>query len=264
MQEPGPAKPISLRQGKKPFTSDDYNRKALPASVTPVRRSAASLFRNKRLRQLDEDEDEDEQEATLAPAHRPVPFNNIGRSLRESRYAGAANEWNINQDPPMVPQEEVTDAALLKRGLTRGNGPNICKRGYGANDPENIAIVNMRESEGMNFDQIKDEMNRRRIEAGRDPILTTTGVTGRYNRTAPLLFAAQGEVFVPLSKRGGKNRPNPSGENKMAWDDALDVELVSCVKEIEAKKWDEVAKLFNEKTGKTINFLQAAQRHGML
>jgi hypothetical protein len=116
----------------------------------------------------------------------------------------------------------------------------------------------------MNFDQIKDEMNRRRIEAGRDPVLTTTGVTGRYNRTAPLLFAAQGEVFVPLSKRGGKNRPNPGGETKMVWTDALDIKLVNCVKEIESKKWEEVAKLFNETTGKTINFLQAAQRHGML
>ncbi|KAH9221360.1 hypothetical protein DL95DRAFT_382256, partial [Leptodontidium sp. 2 PMI_412] len=58
-------------------------------------------------------------------------FNQPGLSLGPSRYSGDPSVgWGLNQDPPSVPQTSVSDAALLKRGLTRGAKEKVCKRGY--------------------------------------------------------------------------------------------------------------------------------------
>jgi hypothetical protein len=204
---------------------------------------------------------------SLSPPDRQVPqglFNNPGSNMRPSRYSGIDEHFNINQEFSIVPQEDVSDACLAKRKLSRGKADKICKRRYGANDPENIMIVNLRETEGLSFDAIAKKLNAKRIDEGRNPTLSTTSVTSRYSRTAPLLFAAQGEVFVLLSKRGSRGK-NPRREPfHMAWTDELDLILVQCVKRIEKKKWGEVALLFEQHTGKAIPFGAAALRHSLL
>ncbi|CZT43510.1 uncharacterized protein RSE6_03562 [Rhynchosporium secalis] len=217
-------------------------------SAPPIRSTPSS---NKRRKVTDE-----------SPRSR---FNNPGAGLDPSRYSGDPNlNWGLNQDPPSVPQSSVSDAALLKRGLTRGAKEKVCKRGYGANDPENVNIVNMKE-DGMAFSEIVDQLNEVRVANGRNPSLSVCGVTSRYNRTAPLLFAAEGRQFIPLSKRGKNDllSDGPVGE-KPVWDDDLDLVLAQVAKDIDKEKWGRVAKEFNRRTGKTISAAAAALRHTIL
>ncbi|KAG4437557.1 hypothetical protein IFR05_006944 [Cadophora sp. M221] len=192
-------------------------------------------------------------------------FNQPGASLGPSRYSGDPSVgWGLNQDPPSVPQTSVSDAALFKRGLTRGAKEKVCKRGYGANDPENVNIVNMKE-DGMSFGEIVEKLNLVRVENGRAPSLSVCGVTSRYNRTAPLLFAAEGRQFIPLSKRGkGDVLADGAITEKPTWSDDLDLVLAQCVKDIDKEKWGRVAKEFNRRTGKNIGAGAAALRHTLL
>ncbi|KAI9054961.1 hypothetical protein LZ554_002104 [Drepanopeziza brunnea f. sp. 'monogermtubi'] len=199
-------------------------------------------------------------------------FNNIGRNLAPSRYSGTKLPWGMNQDPPLVRQAEVSDAALLKRGLKRGKEDKVCKRGYGANDPENIAIVNMRETDRLSFPQIVDILNQKRIENGADPDLSVCGVTSRYSRTAPLLFAAEGKQFVPLSKRGKRGATMADLELEALpvrpqWNNETDLLLVKIYKEDEKDRWSRIAEEFNKRSGPNVRPIDpaaAARRHTML
>ncbi|TAQ91034.1 hypothetical protein B7494_g645 [Chlorociboria aeruginascens] len=153
-------------------------------------------------------------------------FNDPGRNLEQSRYSGANIPWGMNLLPKTVPQSAVTDAALIKRNLKRGNGEKVCKRSYGANDPENIAIVNMKENDHLSFAEIVRRLNDKRIETGKNPGLSVCGVTSRYNRTAPLLFAAQGKAFVPLSERRKGETNHGEWIERPKWTDEMDVALL--------------------------------------
>lgn len=204
------------------------------------------------------------------PAQRPDDeyFNNPGKNLAQSRFAGGENNWGVNQQPVLVPEDEVTDAALLKRGLKRGDGAKICKRGYGANDPENIAIVNMFEKDRMSFEDICKKLNSDRIANGREPSLSANGVQTRYNRNAPVLFHAEGREFIPLGMRRRGQRMDdiePSGPRpNAAWNDELDTALVLAVKEWESRKWEDVAVLFRRKTGVDMDAGACAHRHHII
>jgi hypothetical protein len=205
----------------------------------------------------------------LAPRARPQPkgyFSVFGQSLEPSRYSGVPMPWDISVDPEMVEQSHVSDASLLKRNIARGKGKKICKRSYGASDPENIAIVNMKEFDDLSFDEIARKLNDKRVLEGKEPSLSAVGVNSRYNRTAPLLFSSQGKEFIPLSKRRGKAREayEASRDGIMEWDEQLDLALVNSVKEVDAARWNTVATLFEEKTGKKLNAAAAAVRHGLL
>lgn len=221
-------------------------------------------------REYDEDEEEGtghelnrpyEYNRRSGPANRPV-FNQPSSELHPSRYSGVINTYNVNQDPPMVEQNEVSDAYLKKRGLERGKKEKVCKRGYGANDPENIRIVNMHESEGKTMAEIAHILNADRVAKGRKPTLTKLSCSARYARTAPLLFAAQGEVFVPLSERRkpGWEKPGP----KIVWTEKLDETLVDCVQTWEQRKWTDVADLFNDATGHNVDKDIVSIRYSML
>ncbi|PVH82663.1 hypothetical protein DL98DRAFT_653054 [Cadophora sp. DSE1049] len=192
-------------------------------------------------------------------------FNQPGAVLDPSRYSGDPSlNWGLNQDPPSVSQTAVSDAALLKRGLTRGAKEKVCKRGYGANDPENVNIVNMKE-DGMSFAEIVEALNETRVANGRAPSLSVCGVTSRYNRTAPLLFAAEGKQFIPLSKRGkGQVLADGPLYERPVWNDQLDLVLAQVVKDIDKDKWTRVAMEYNRRTGKNISAQSAALRHTIL
>jgi hypothetical protein len=194
----------------------------------------------------------------------PDFFNIPAGERRPSRYSGAEMPWGLNQDPVMVNQNQVSDASLKKRNLTRGEGDKLCKRGYGANDPENIQIVNLKETKGYTFSKIAEILNDQRIQAGNKPSMTACGVTSRYNRTAPLLFAAQGKDFVPLSKRRGRRDAHGNPTGKPAWTPDLDVLLVEKVKEFEESRWHTIAQLMQEVTGLPFDADSVARRHTML
>jgi hypothetical protein len=193
-------------------------------------------------------------------------FNVFGQRLQPSRYSGTPMPWGVQSEPEMINQDEVSDASLMKRNISRGMGKTICKRGYGASDPENIAIVNMKEFENLQFDEIARILNDKRVQEGKNPSLSAVGVNGRYNRTAPLLFSAQGQEFIPLSKRRGRGKEvyEASKKEPPVWNDQLDVILVNCVKKVDAAKWATVATLFQKKSGKPMNAAAAALRHNLL
>jgi hypothetical protein len=217
-----------------------------------------------------DDNDNLDRSQSRHPARPPVE-RNIGRNLEHSRFSGAEMPWGVNQDPPLTRHDAVSDASLEKRDLKRGQGNKVCKRGYGANDPENIAIVNMKEKDNMPFQVIADELNKKRVKEGRPPTLSVCGVAGRYNRTAPLLFASQGKTFVPLSQRNkGKNTDHgdPVSELKSMdnsdWNGDYDLILVRAFKEYEGDRWRFIADIFSEKTGLHVTADQIALRHSIL
>ncbi|CAG8978325.1 hypothetical protein HYALB_00005911 [Hymenoscyphus albidus] len=189
--------------------------------------------------------------------------------LREPVAAGGNDAHRSQRDlqnvPVMVEQNEVTDAYLKKRGIERpANGKKVCKRGAGASDPENIRIVNLREFGDMNFEQIKNVLNKERIERGQDPKLTTTGVANRYGRTAPLLFAGQNIPFIPLHQRRGKNMAEAIRMPKVNWTPDRDMMLVNAVEKWESTKWDEVARIFNEESGCNADKATVSNRYVMI
>jgi hypothetical protein len=158
---------------------------------------------------------------------------------------------------------------LFKRGLKRGDGAEVCKRGSGANDPENIAIINMYEIDRMSFEEIQKKLNADRVENGRDPSLTTSSVQTRYNRNAPIHFQAEGIDFVPVGQRKRGQRMDdisaPDGPNlRTPWTDDLDMALVKAVKEWESGKWENVAAIFREKTGVDMDASACALRHHII
>ncbi|TGO24016.1 hypothetical protein BPAE_0114g00100 [Botrytis paeoniae] len=177
-----------------------------------------------------------------------ILFNNPGENLAPSRYSGAVMPWGVNQQPVLVDQETVSDAHLKKRGLKRPpSGGKVGKRSYGANDPENIAIVNMKENQSMSFAEIAEHLNSEREKQGKKPDLSVCGVNGRYNRTAPILFATQGLKFVPLSERKKAKGAAAHGKsnNKAGWTVEAENKLVDIVKQVDAEKWGNVAHLLN-------------------
>jgi hypothetical protein len=173
------------------------------------------------------------------------------------RSSGVRKRANVNLVPPTVPTSSISDAALLKRGLKRSKNAVMSKRSHGPNDPENILIVNLRENEKKSWPDICLILNERRIKEGKTPSFTPNGCHNRYNRNAPILFAAEGKEFVPVSLQR-KLKKNPKGP--MKWDDDTDTLLIQCVKEVESHKWDEVAALFNVNSPRQITSAEAALR----
>ncbi len=208
----------------------------------------------------DDGEDEEEEE--------PSMFHNFGKRLRPSRFAGdpSINSWHTNQDPVLVDRASIKEASLLKRRLNPdASKDKVCPRGYGSNDPENIRIVNLKDSKKLSFQEIADTLNDTRTKEGRIPSLTVCAVTSRYNRTAPILYASEGKVFVPMSKRGGRNRANPDiPTGNISWTPELSSTLVSMNKEYEANRWKAVAEMFNEITRENIDEKQAAAHFASL
>jgi hypothetical protein len=133
----------------------------------------------------------------------------------------------------------------------------MSKRSHGPNDPENILIVNLRENEKKSWPEICQILNERRIKEGKTPSFTPNGCHNRYNRNAPILFAAEGKEFIPVSVQR-KLEKNPNGP--MNWDDETDTSLILAVKEVDSQKWDRVATLFNDLTGRQITAAEAALR----
>lgn len=245
------------------FGSEKTDEESLFVSQKP------QLGRGKKRARREEKEDEPERFNTGSYTNLRQPrvqtsgkpdFINHGQQLLDSRYSGATMPWGVNKAPDMVDQKDVSDAALLKRGIKRPRTDKICPRGYGANDPENIEIVNLKENKGIGFARISQILNERRLKTGKSPTLSATGVANRYNRTAPLLFAAEGKQFIPLSQR----KKGTMDEPKIQWTSGRDTALVAAVKKYEANKWTTVAEMFNEMTGLDADDRSVAIRYSVL
>ncbi len=181
---------------------------------------------------------------------------NVSPSL-PPRSSGVHKRTNVNLFPPTIPTSSISDAALLKRGLKRSKNSVMSKRSNGPNDPENILIVNLRENEKKSWPDICQILNERRINEGKTPSFTPNGCHNRYNRNAPILFAAEGKEFIPVSVQR-KLQKNPNGP--VIWDDETDTLLIQAVREVDSRKWERVAALFNQRTGHQITAAEAAIR----
>jgi len=187
----------------------------------------------------------------------------VNKDLRPSRYSGANDiPYYTNRDPIMVPVSEVSNASMIKRGTKPTSTGHVAKRAYGVTDPENLEIVRMKEEELLTFKEIAKRLNAERVRKGHAAGLTACGVTSRYARCAPVIFAANGIEFVALSERGGRNKPNPiKRDSRVAWDPKMLEELARIEKEFMATKWDVVASRFNDSMNTNITADEAATRH---
>jgi hypothetical protein len=165
------------------------------------------------------------------------------------------NKTPHNKRPPKVSGKNVSDATLMKRGLSRGYEEDLCKRAQGANDPENIHIVDWAENEGMRWGEIAQRLNEERLKMGLQPTFTPNAVHARFNRNAPILYEAEGKVFVPLNKRDGTEG------TRTLWNKDLDRVLVECIKEYDSERWPTVADMFNDRTQTSITAKTAASRY---
>lgn len=231
---------------------------------------------------IDDNEDEysehesRESRSVRETPRRHAPFSGAGNARRNPFPRGTVSQANpkllpsrdsgfrihkssVNRIPAHVETSTISDATLAKRGLKRANAPTMSKRAHGANDPENVLIVNMVENDGCTWGQIADHLNEVRIATGRAPSFTANAVHNRYNRNAPLLFAAEGRPFTPIKFRGEN-----AALQQSCWSPDLDTALVEIVKEVDSQKWIRVAALFKERTGETIDGKAAAHRFQML
>ncbi|RDW91974.1 hypothetical protein BP5796_01368 [Coleophoma crateriformis] len=207
-----------------------------------------------------------------------------GGKVYPSRYSGGDESWGINGQPGIgieVPPEgkiPMSKASLKKRGVKKASiSKDGFKRGYGANDPENLRIMDLFENEQdgklLKWPEIAAIINTERIKAGKTPGLTANAAQNRYNRTAPVIYASEGRAFVPLRKRMRAGKTSRKQDNvQYAWTSDLDELLVTVVKDYEAQKWTEVARRYNveaprrfpDPTRATIDAELAAIRYKML
>jgi len=191
------------------------------------------------------------------------PWRNIGEGRRESRYAGGVEPWPCNSFPEVVPRRSVSDAALLKRGLPLTNRKKVIKRAYGVNDPENIAIINMKDNQGLSWQEIVDRLNEKRVAEGKTKFLTITAVGNRYSRNCPVLMSAAGIKFIPLSVR--RNLANGEVEApRIDWTKENDVLLVTLFNAYEASRWETLSEEFREETGIEVHPAEVARRYSAI
>lgn len=190
--------------------------------------------------------------AENAAAHVPGTVGFYDRSmdepLRPSRFSGHEMPASVNKMPTPARGPSPSDAALLKRGLKRAGAASYTKRASGPTDPENIRIVNMFDNEHRTWAEIADILNKDRVAAGLKPMFTQNGVHNRYNRNAPILYQAEGKTFVQICKRKEYDERGKRKKDQYVWNADSDLLLVEAVKEVEAKKWKQVAAIFNSRT----------------
>jgi hypothetical protein len=191
------------------------------------------------------------------------PWRNIGEGRRESRYSGGVEPWPCNSYPEAVSRRHVSDAALLKRGLPLTNRKKVIKRAYGVNDPENIAIINMKDNQGLSWQEIVDRLNEKRVAEGKTKFLTVTAVANRYSRNCPVLMSAAGIKFIPLSVR--RNMANGEVEApRIDWTKDNDVTLVTLFNAYEVSRWETLAEEFTGETGIEVHPAEVARRYSAI
>lgn len=208
-------------------------------------------------------------ERYLNPTHRDFDKQNYkvskgfqvpptASSYQPSRFSGIPiPKTAVSQQPRLVSANSVSDATLKKRGLHKNGLKMVPKRAGGLNDPENIMIVNMYDNKNLSYAEIAKTINKRRLDAGKATMLSENAVMGRYARTAPALYEAEGKTYVPPAKRKGARFAVDTSE----WTSELDSKLVDIVKETESTLWNKVTDAFNRETGRNMTREQIARRY---
>jgi hypothetical protein len=148
------------------------------------------------------------------------------------------------------------------------NAQDNAKRALGPNDPENIQIVNMVDNEGMSWIDVCAKLNTERVKTGRKPTFTPNSVHNRYNRNAPILYEAEGKIWVPVNVRKKQGLMVGAAGKLPFWNAERDAVLVECVKIFDEERWHRISHLFNEKiagsTGGEIDADAAARRFSLI
>jgi hypothetical protein len=181
-----------------------------------------------------------------------------------SRHSGGyQNLTYMNKCPKDYP---VSDEWLLSHGLTRSQHAKA-RRATGPNDPENVLICNLRQ-EKLSWKAISNELNEQRVKDGKKPTYTANCVQNRFNRNAPILFAAAGIPFIPTSEQNRLRkqgfRVDTERENGIRWTPDLDKELIKSCQFVDSQRWARVAQKFGDSTNVKITAMEAAKRIGML
>lgn len=198
------------------------------------------------------------------PQRAPYPQQRYNSdSRRESRYSSSVEPRHTNAIPETVSRSTVSDAALWKRGLPLTNAKRVIKRGYGVNDPENIAIVNMKDQEGLSWQEIVERINQKRVAEGKTRFLTVTAAANRYSRNCPVLMSSVGKEFYPLSVRKRIDKGEIVAP-RLDWTAENDLTLVKIFKEYEAQRWEAIANEFAAATGIDVHPIEAARRYAAI
>jgi hypothetical protein len=140
------------------------------------------------------------------------------------------------------------------------------RRSKGANDPENIDIVNWYDNHNMTFADIARQLNGRQEARGQPGTFTPNSIHNRYNRCAPIIYRAHGRVFVAIKDRK-KHAPEEleaMGSQSIVWNPLKDQCLRQMVEEYEAKKWDSIAEAFTAATMERVSAGTVSTRYGMM
>ncbi|OBT88128.1 hypothetical protein VE02_03526 [Pseudogymnoascus sp. 03VT05] len=147
-------------------------------------------------------------------------------------------------------------------------GTSSGRRSKGANNPENIEIVNWYDNHNMSFPDIARRLNDRQEAKGKLATFTPNSIHNRYNRCAPIIYQAYGRVFVAIKDRK-KHAPEELdamsiGSQSVDWTPLKDDFLKRTVEAYEANKWDSVAESFAAATKERVSARTVATRYGMM
>jgi hypothetical protein len=166
--------------------------------------------------------------------------------------------------PRPVPRSSVSDAALMKKGLPVTKSDKCINRAYGANDPENIEIVNLHDHYNLTWSEIAERMNAKRVAEGKTEQLSITAIANRYSRNAPVLMGAAGMTFVPLAKRRKMAKGEMEDHPRIDWSAENDVRLVEIYQAYEAARWETICREFQEETGIEVHPMEVARRYAAI
>ncbi|ELR04481.1 hypothetical protein VC83_01997 [Pseudogymnoascus destructans] len=147
-------------------------------------------------------------------------------------------------------------------------GKPLGRRSKGANDPENIAIVNWYDNYNMSFVDIAQRLNSRQEATGKPGTFTPNSIHNRYNRCAPIIYRANGRVFIAIKDRR-KHAPEELdamsyGLQSIEWTPNKDRFLRNMVQEYDANKWLRVAEAFTALTGERVSSGAVSTRFSLI
>lgn len=147
-------------------------------------------------------------------------------------------------------------------------GNPLGRKSKGANDPENVEIVNCYDNYRMSFQDIARLLNRRQQAQGKPGSFTPNSIHNRYNRCAPIMYQAAGKVFVAIKDRK-KHAPEEvdamsNGPYSIEWTQLKDDCLRRIVGNYESKKWSRIAAEFTDITHENVSARTVATRSGMI
>lgn len=172
----------------------------------------------------------------------------------------AANSNKFKQHRGRAPHRVGKPQQKVKKAKAKNN--------TGAKDPINIQIVDLYDNHNWSFPDVADHLNKEREDRGLHNHFTPNSVHNRYNRSAPVIYKADGRVFVAIKNRRHHTQEElddlSSGINTTQWNSQMDQVLLQAVANYEAEKWRKVAEAFNSATGQHLQASAISTRYGML